>query len=362
MITSGAFDGDRVRPAPSAGWCRPASIVCSVDDLDAGVLGAVLERLEVQVAELAVHGEQATLAPSGNCLLRCSLDVDLASVLYGDQPARGPRVAPRRRPTREPVRPMSCGKHSSFSVSRTARLLGVPMMPVNRLTSPRRSASRPRPASASALYWSSSMFELELVPGSELVLVGVGDVLLEALGDRRERGGGDATGQRHDEPILIVSSIGSLATSGSAQSSVLTAQPSAGAGRRWLRAASVPSGASVVAGGSPRSSPVRRSSWRRAPRCLRSGGVSLGCRRRRRRTRRRSALRRQRTPTGVSVGSNHSVLPFISCRGRRHRLGVGVTSRRRAGPTGVGYDDHELAAESLEQADDPVRRDEHRRR
>ena len=81
-----------LRPATSAGRCRSASIVCSVDDLDAGVIGDLLERLEVLVAELAGHGEQRDRGAVG-VRLGDRVEVRLALDGVRDQAARGPRVA-----------------------------------------------------------------------------------------------------------------------------------------------------------------------------------------------------------------------------------------------------------------------------
>ena len=59
--------------------------------------------------------------------------------------------------------------HSSFSVSRTARLLGVPMMPENMSTPPSINPST-TPGVCVASYWSSRMSELIVYAGQQALL------------------------------------------------------------------------------------------------------------------------------------------------------------------------------------------------
>ena len=165
-----------------------------------------------------------------------------------------------------PLAASRCGTHSSLSVSRTARLFGVPIIPAIRWA-PSSSALLITPGVSAGSYWSSPKLTVMLVVGQQAVLVGVVDVRLEARDDRRERGrGGAARRAVPTSRCLTVPSIGALARSGSTQSSVSTVQPlPPPPSRRWPRCPvpSVVVSASLVAS-------VGRGGLGRLPRCRRA--------------------------------------------------------------------------------------------
>ena len=167
------------------------------------------------------------MAPSGNS---AAMSSTYAARLDGvrDQGARGPRVlvdlAPRRRAGercraagRTP-RSAGRGRRGCWCPDDAGEQVGAGVdRAVDRTGRQRRRCTGRRRSTARAS-WS----------GHQLVLVGVVDVRLEALGDRGERGGrGEPPDSGMAEAILTVPSIGALAASGSTQSSVSTAQPRA---------------------------------------------------------------------------------------------------------------------------------------
>src|SRR3954447_22749356 len=147
-----------------------------------------------------------------------------------------------------PLRLSNCGMHSVFSVSRTASPFGVPMPPETMLTPASMSAST-TPGVCVGSYWSSRMSTLSLTPSTRLLSLAYCMYSLKpsVTGAKATAGVPDSGWY---EPTLSSPSIGALAASGSAQSSVLAFHASAGASLAdGAVTSAVLSGASVSDGG-----------------------------------------------------------------------------------------------------------------